>query len=381
MSLTTTAKTTKITFLSVIVFIIVYIFGKYIFVPMIKDTYLKAFPPKNPPNPIYGLLDPMEFEPQKILNTSAPTYTLFTKNGRLPTTLPNRATVYKYAAPTFSYEAGKKASADAAKLGFLDASLSTNLKGNEYRWIDAGTSANLFIDISTKELEMKMPAYSLLGAYIPGSINKVTGPSIAKTILQEIQRFGDPLYANGTQTTELGIIRNNKINYTAFQGEAEVARIDFFRDIDNFPIVGPVYKQGLIRMIVGTPDKDQIIKKSPYIYYNVREIKKESQATYPLLSINTAWEEVAKGNGVISHIRPNDQSVFDEYKPIRITEVLVTDIFLAYYDDTKAQPYLQPIYVFEGSYTGPDDTKGTIAIYYPAVSGEYVKKDTTEVLP
>jgi hypothetical protein len=209
----------------------------------------------------------------------------------------------------------------------------------------------------------------------------VTGPSIAKTILQEIQRFGDPLYIKGTQTTELGIVRSNKISYTAFQGEAEIARIDFFRSIGDFPIVGPIYKQGLIRMIVGIPSKDQIIKKSPYIYYNVREIEEKSQATYPLLSIYTAWEEVVKGNGVISHIRPNDQSVFDEYKPIRITEVLVTDIFLAYYDDTKAQSYLQPIYVFEGSYTGPDDTKGTIAIYYPAISGEYVKKDTTEVLP
>ncbi len=352
--------------------------GRYIFIPTLKTAYNRAFPPKNPPNPVYGLLDPIEFEPQRILNTTPPKYTLFTKDGRLPADLPNRATVYTYAQPAFSYEAGKRASADASKLGFSDATLSTSLKGNEYRWVDPATGASLFVDITTSELEMKIPAYSLFGAFKPGSINRVTGPSTAKSILQNIGRFWDPLYTSGTQTTEMGIVRNNGIVYTAFQGEAEVARVDFFRSVNNVPLVGPVYKEGLIRMVVAIPEKDQVIRRSPYIYYNVREIVQNSQATYPLLPIATAWEEVAKGEGVISFVRPGTQSVFDEYKPIRVSEVLITDIFLAYYDDTREQPYLQPIYVFEGSYTGPDNSKGGIAIYYPAVSGEWVKKEEVE---
>ena len=306
---------------------------------------------------------------------------MFTKDGKLPTDLPNRATVYEYATPPFSYEAGKRAAINAQTLGFSDDSLSTNLKGNEYRWVDATTGANLYINISNQNLEMKIPAHSLLGSYKPGSINKITGPSTAKAILQSIQRFEDPLYTSGTQSAELGMVRSGGINYTAFQREAEVARIDFFRFINKFLIVGPVYKEGLIRMIVGISDKEQVVKRSPYIYYNVREINQNSDATYPLLPVSIAWEEVSKGNGIISFVRPNNQSVFDEYKPVRITEVLITDIFLAYYDDTNVQPYLQPIYVFEGSYTGPDNTKGNIAIYYPAVSGEYVKKDVAETSP
>ncbi|MBP8960867.1 hypothetical protein KBG31_01425 [Patescibacteria group bacterium] len=379
MSLTTTAKNTKLAFWLTVTFVVVFLFGRYIFIPIAKDAYNKAFPPKNPPNPAFGLLEPLEFEPQKILNTTPPKFTLFTKDGRLPIDLPNRATVYTYAQPVFSYEAGKRASIDAGKLGFSDTSLSTSLKGNEYRWVDPATGASLFINTTTSELEMKVPAYSLFGSFKPGSINRVTAPSTAKNILQDIGRFWDPLYAEGTQTVEMGVIRNNGISYTAFQGEAEVARVDFFRSINNIPIVGPIYKEGLIRLIVGNPNKEDAIKRSPYIYYNVREIVQNSQATYPLLPISTVWEEVAKGNGVISFVRPATQSIFEEYKPIRITEVLITDVFLAYYDDSREQPYLQPIYVFEGNYTGPDNTKGNIAIYYPAVSGEYVKGTKSEV--
>jgi len=381
MSLTTTAKNTKLAFKLFLVFVVVYLLGRYFLLPIAKKTYLSFFPPKNPPNPIFGLLDQIEFVEQKTLG-DIPVYSLLTKGGKLPAELPNRARVYKYLPYPFSYSAGKSASTDASILGFSDESLSTNLKGDEYRWADPKTGATLDINITTKDLEMKVPGHSLVSTYNPGSINRITAPTIAKSLLQSIGRFNDPLYTNGTQTVELGVVRNGNIVYTSFQGEAEVARIDFFRSINNIPIVGPIHREGLIRMIVGIPEdtKDRklegvTVKKSPYIYYKVRGIEPVSQASYPLLPVSLAWTEVTKGNGVISRVKPANQSVFEEYQPVEISEILVTDIYLAYYDGAQNQPYLQPVYVFEGNYIGPGNTKGSISVYYPAISGEYVKQE------
>ena len=382
MSLTTTAKNTKIAFRGLIAFMIVYLLGAYFFMPSLKLAYRAIFPPKNPPNPIYGLLDPIQFTPKQVLNTTPPKYTLFTSTGKIPSDLPNKMTVYKYAKPSFSYEAGKRAGRDAADLGFPENALSTNLKGDEYGWMDPPTGASLRIEIDSFELELKTPVYSMAGIYTPGTINRTNAVALAKGTLQKINRFVDPLYAGGTQTVELGMVKNGRIAYTSFQGEAEVARVDFFRKIGDFPMVGPSHKEGLIKIYVGSPreskDNPQTILKHPYVYYNVREIEAQSAATYPIIPVNTAWEEVAKGNGVISHVKPNDLSPFEDYRPVKLTEILITDIFLAYYDDDEKQDYLQPIYVFEGNYIGTGSEKGNVSVYYPAVSGEWVKGTSTE---
>jgi len=372
MSLTTTSKNFKLGFLGLIVFIIVYIAGAFFLIPTAKDLYKSLFPPKNPPNPSFGILEPIQFETQNILNSEPPKYTLFTTDGKLPSNFPDRMTVYTYKKVSFSFEAGKKAAADARILGFEESDLATNLKGSEYRWIDAETGANLEINTDTENLVLETPEASLRGAYREGSMDKEKAKNVAKEVLRSVGRFSDPLYIKGNQTIDLGSYENGKIKYTAYSRDAEIGYVNFFRSIKNYPIVGPIYKQGLIRLYVGEKQVGNI-KRSPFISANIREINTQSNATYPLLPISVAWNEVINHRGVFSYIKPNIQSPFEKYKPIEIKEVLINDIFPAYYDDMEEQTYLQPIYVFEGNYIGPNNEKGSIAIYYPAISGEYIK--------
>ena len=382
MSLTTTAKNVKIGFVIFVAFIIVYLLGASLFVPALKGVYRAIFPPKNPPNPVYGRLEPLEFEPQRILNTSQPKYTLFTSNGKLPGDLPKRMTVYKYSGSAFSYQAGKDATDTAQILGFSQEDLATSLKGDIYKWVEPTTGANLEINIGTKEINLKTPNSSLVNVYKEGSMNRTVASTLAKEYLRNIGRFSDPLYLKGSQTVDLGTIENRKIEYTSYAGEAEIGYVNFFRSIEDFPIVGPKYDTGLIRIQVGKRknERDEVRKvlNHPYIYYNVKGIRSQSNATYPIIPVTTAWSQIIAGNGVISLVKPNDLSPFEEYTPVRIAEILINDIFLSYYDDTEVQPYLQPIYVFKGNYIGPNNEKGTIAIYYPAVSGEYVKSAQSE---
>jgi len=378
MNLTNTAKNVKLGFLGFVVFIIVYLFGAFFFVPTAKSLYKSLFPPKNPPNPAFGPLEPIQFEEQAILNTEAPKYTLFTTNGKLPTDFSDRMTVYTYKKPTFSFEAGKRASSDAQAVGFEEADLTTNLKGNEYRWVDAETGASLRINTETKNLTLETPEDSLRGAYAEGSMNKEKAREVAKNVLRSVGRFSDPLYVKGDQTMSLGSYENGEIKYTAYARDAEIGYVNFFRNIGKYQIVGSVYKQGLVRLYVGAGN--DVIKNNPLIYTNVREVNTQSNATYPLLPIGVAWSEVANNKGVISYVKPNTQSPFEDYKPIKVGEILINDIFLAYYDDAEEQPYLQPIYVFEGNYIGPNNEKGAVAIYYPAISGEYIKSDVSNSL-
>jgi len=371
MNLTTTAKNVKLGFFGFVVFIIVYLFGVFFFIPTAKNLYKSLFPPKNPPNPAFGALEPIQFESQSILNSESPKYTLFTTNGKLPSDFPDRMTVYPYKKPTFSFESGKEAASNARTVGFEEGDLTTNLKGIEYKWIDTETGANLTINTETKNLDLETPENSLRGIYTEGSMNKEKAREIAKEVLRSIGRFSDPLYVKGNQTMDLGSYENGEIKYTAYARDAEIGYVNFFRMVGKYRIVGPVYKQGLVRLYVGVGNS--AVTKNPCIHSNIREINTQSNATYPLLPINVAWGEVANNKGVISHIKPNTQSPFEDYKPVMVEEILINDIFLAYYDDTEEQTYLQPIYVFEGNYIGPNNEKGTVTIYYPAISGEYIK--------
>ncbi|MBD3366129.1 hypothetical protein GF360_02170 [candidate division WWE3 bacterium] len=384
MSLTTAAKTTKLAFVGIVVFILVYFMGAFFLAPAAKNAWKAMFPPKNPPNPAFGLLEPIQFEPQKILNTESPKYTLFTSDGKLPANLPQRMKVYKYIKTPFSYEAGKRAARNAETLGFSEDNLTTNLKGDVYTWVEPLTGANLTIDTNTQELNLRTPQTSLTGKYPEGSMDRTSAKAIAKNVLQNIGRFSDPLYLRGSQEVNLGSVENGVIEYTSYAGEAEIGMVEFFREIEDFPIVGPNHGRGLVRVYVGKKevDRDAVgnVLIHPHIEYNVREIQTQTRATYPVIPVGTAWNQVIQDNAVISYVKPNTQSPFQEYKPVEIAEILVNDISLAYYDDSEEQLYLQPVYVFEGNYIGPNNEKGSISLYYPAVSGEYVKQVESEPL-
>jgi len=70
---------------------------------------------------------------------------------------------------------------------------------------------------------------------------------------------------------------------------------------------------------------------------------------------------------------PANTSIFDKQAVPVVSEILVDNIYLAYYENTKDQTYLQPIYVFGAKYKSLGSQGGDMVIYLPAVSGEYVK--------
>lgn len=364
---------------------VVYIGGIVIFyyvlilviIPFAGTTLRAIFPEKDPPTIAYGILPPLEFIEKPISGTQR--YELNTPTGNLPNKLPTKMKVYKFKPVGFSYNAGKSAQNDAAYLGFTDADLITDLKGKTYRWRSLKTGGVLEIQIDTKKVSMNTNLLGKTYSYKAGALTDIMALTMANDMLESLTRTGES-YTNGDTTISKGKYVGNKLVQTEDRLDAQIYRIDYFRNIEDTKILGPDPKKGLLHVYLGI-DASQDTRKIdalqpgnfPMLDLNYAEIETDSKATYPLISVAQAWEAISTGNGIVANVTPKGANPFTDYVAVPVQDILVNDIYLAYYETPNAQKYLQPIYVFEGNYKTTGTQGGDITIYFPAVAGEYVQ--------
>ncbi len=346
--------------------------------PFVKDLYLKINPPKNPPTIAYGMLDPIEFIEKETTGTVREVV-LNTTSGGLPS-LPTQLPVYKYEKLEFSYQAGKDAQDHARKLGFTDDEQVTDLKGNLFSWKDKQTGAILEIEIHTKELRVQTNLANFQSLFSPGKITTASAEGQARRVLTGIDRLNNEQYSRETGKVSMAKFASGKLVKANSPFEAQLARVDFFRKVRDFPILGPDPKKGLLSVVVGVsigtgaPE----VLSNPIIDFHDWPLIEDENGTYPLITVQEAWNAVAnEKQGVIASVIPTDDSVFAEKPtPPRVDTVLINNIYLAYYDTEKRQNFMQPIYVFEGDYNVNGKPGGEITLYFPAVQGQYVKPVT-----
>jgi len=352
------------------IFVVAYYTWVFIIFPFGRGVVKMLFPPRNPPKPLYGKLEPLEFVEKPVEGT--PKYILNTKDGKLPRGLPNKMTVYKFKPPQFSYEAGKTARKDAAFLGFSDSDLITDLKGTSYKWRSLKTAGILEIYRDTKEILLITNLVSN-NLYLPkGYITKADAIEDAKNLFRALGRFDDSLYPAGYSVAYLGRIQGNKILETQNPSEAQFAQVHLFRNIENYKILGPDPRKGLLSATVGYLQKEASPLNYPTIEAYYWEIDATPEASYPIISVEQAWNAVAQGKGVISNVTPKEFNPYEGYGSTRIDEILINNIYLAYYETPKQQTYMQPIYVFDGNFRSSGTQGGATTVYFPAVTGEWV---------
>lgn len=358
----------------------VYYVAILVIIPGGRSTIRALFTKKEPPVTTYGLLDQLEFVEKRIGQTT-PEYVLNTKNGRLPTDLAVQLPIYKFKPIQYSYLAGKNAISDAARLGFEDKDLSSDLKGKIYVWRNSLTKSTLSIDLETRKLNLLTDLTGSGNKYAPGNISSQRAPIITSQILEDIYRFDDS-YAKGTQNVTLGSFQGNKIYETTDANrDAQLARVDYYRTINSYPIFGPDPSEGLIRVFVGNPSQGASPLKNPIVSVNYWEIIPQTKSRYPIIPVSEAWGAVRNGKAIISRVFQRGLNPFDSYVPIEVEKILIDNIYLGYYETPKYQTYLQPIYIFSGTYTTRGFPGGDITIYFPAVKGQYTKQNTTNTTP
>ncbi len=345
----------------------------YVIFPGSVALFKAIFVKKIPPNTIYNQLDQLEFVKKKINNEDI-TYTLNTTNAKLPTGFPYTMKVYKFKPSQYSYLAGKNASAEAAVLGFGDEDLRTDLTVTVYKWRNSRTMSNLSIDINSRELYLDTDLEGKNSTFEKINLDRNELINMGAGKMSEINRFNDGLYQTGNHKLKLGYYAGKKIYETDDIGQAQVALIDFYRSIEEFPILGPDPSKGLLRMIITNYSKTPNPLNNPFIEAHYWEIDTDTKATYPIITVQEAWKMVTEGKAVITQVTPRQSNPFEPYYPVSVEKVLIDNIYLAYYETPKLQTYLQPIYVFSGKYTTRGTEGGDITLYFPAITGEWTKQ-------
>ena len=268
---------------------------------------------------------------------------------------------------------GKLAKSSASYLGFSDSDLTTDLKGDIYKWKDITTGSTLEIRIKTKEMLLQTPIAEKAALFTKGNLTYSWALESANSMLKATNRFSDPAYASGYQTVKLGKYIESTVAESPDQKDAQIAQVNFFRNIEKYPVYGPDPKRGLLYALIAIPTSGTGPLRFPIVEAYYWELESKSMATYPLIPLTTAWQSVSEGKGIIVSVVPKNKSPFEDYQPVRLENILINDVYLAYYETPEFQKYLQPIYVFQGNYTTIGTQGGDIMLYFPALSGEYVQ--------
>ena len=115
--------------------------------------------------------------------------------------------------------------------------------------------------------------------------------------------------------------------------EANFLRVDIFRaDKDELPFVATDGLRSPVNLTFsGVTDRNKRIIELNYQYSRILD---EDFATYPLKTSDAAWAELQQGGGFIS------QKAGDE--------VVIREVYMAYYESSEPQQFLQPVFTFEG---------------------------------
>lgn len=359
MTLTEVARLTKTSSVVAVFLLILIMVGP----PSFRRIRNSFFPPQTPPPEVaFGKLPALSVPNLPLKEGATPEYILDTKTGRLPKNLPDRLKVYKITPSAPSPLSGERAKELAAKLGFRGDP--QRLSSNEYRWEDSKKKRSLNVDITTGHFSLETDITQLTDLSLGSPPTTASAVERAKNFLQNLGLLsGD--YAEGRQETAYLKVEGETLRKVQSLSEAHLTRADFFRQIEEQPILGPRPYEGLINVILSEAD-------NPFVLYHYWPLDAEQGSTYPLKVPAQVWKELAEGQARVVFLGPLKGDPYTSYAPLEPETVYVREIYLAYFDSEKLQDFLQPVYVLEGLGVTPQKQQLKYIAYIPAVSGDWV---------
>lgn len=313
-------------------------------------TYWKALHPDPPPPPDvkFGKLPKLVF-PQK---ESIPMqYSLETRTGGIPATLPTQFRVYFMPIKKPSLLAYDAAKAVATRLDFISEPL--KLSEDTYRWDSSQPIPSTFtINVITGAFVLNRMWQIDPGYSSPNLIfNDEQAEDRVLNILARLDLLPADIKEGEVTMNELKADKD-QIVAAVSRSQAHFIRVNLYRKpIEETPVVYPKSDRGPISVILAMQrDED---KQYVNIDYNYYPVDLETSAVYPIISGQEAWKRLQNGGGYIVNVKQN------------VATTTVREVTLEYYDSEEPQQYLQPVYVFRGD----NDFVG----YVPAVSDAWVE--------
>jgi len=302
-------------------------------------------------------------------------YSLETATGELPT-FPDRIEVLAFKEPVPSLLGEQRAKELAKGLDFAgEGELSEDKQFIVFE--DAGDKRTLTVDLTTQHFILITDPKHIQETIPKGSA--LSSADAVKEAQEFLKRNGlmKGGFDVGVQTTQVHRIVNGEVENALSVSDGQFTRVDFFRTLtdisaDSFSMLPPNPKIGLIQIWI-TSGLNPVVNNVLAASYIVWELDKETAETYPLRPVSAAWEEVKEGQG-FAEILVEGSSPLDTYSTLNIGSISVREVWLAYFDDSSFQKYLQPIYVFSGSATTNDGREAEFTAYRPAIADEWIQE-------
>ncbi|MBI2268119.1 MAG: hypothetical protein HYU80_01570 [Candidatus Blackburnbacteria bacterium] len=309
------------------------------------STYRHFFPaPPPPPEVRFKKLPAIVFTPKPGLPTFS--YSLQTPTGELPK-FSSQATVHFMPTPQTSFLNLDEASRIAKYLGFPKEV--TALSDVTYRFQHPTVPSVLDINIVNRTLSLSYNLNQdteLLNLH-PKSTEDAS--QSARSFLNSASLLAQDL-VQGRQTFEFLRSAPEALETVSSISQANFVRVNFWRqDYNNLPILTPKIDRSTVWLLVsGETYGPRQIVAGEYHYF---PISQEQKSTYPIKTVQTAWEELTSGKALIISAPPTGGNI-----PIR-------RVYLAYYDSGTPQQFLQPVFAFEGD--------NNFRSFIPAITPEY----------
>lgn len=314
--------------IGIVAFIIVRIlFG--IFLDYLRTT----FPPVVKPNNLFGRLPAIQF-PQSASPSAEITFKLQTISGTVPEA---SSTARVFFMPKGRANLLSLSSAQSI-VGELDFTTSPRqLTETGYEWIDIRNPLrSINMDIVSRQFTLTYLFQHDLTLFITGAVPTPQQASTeALDLLKNTSVQISDINVSNPNFQYLKLV-GNRLSQTTSQSQADAIQIDFFRvPYDRIPIVTDKPGVGNVQFIFSGTRQNG--KRILYAKNNHWPVEFSSPAIYKLKTSTEAWTEFLSGKGFIATL-PASQK----------TEIAITNVYLAYYDSSLPQIYMQPVFVIEG---------------------------------
>lgn len=288
-------------------------------------------PPPTPPTYGFGLL-PAPVFPTQSAEKRPQTFTLDTVGKALPD-YGIKANVYFMPTAQASLLAVDRAKEQASALGFILAP--EKVSNSLYRWRRTDPlSSTLEIDVVNGSLNMRADWASSVDLL---SQKEIPQPKQLDAELRALLRTADLLSTDiATATPTITYVRaiGSELRPAVSVSDADFVQIDIFRITPhNFPILTAEKGRAPVRILLSGSRRQG--ERLIGLEFNLFPVLWTSPETYPLQSADLALQALRAGGGHVS-------------SPITKDTAVIRNVYLAYYEPTTPQNYLQPIYVFEG---------------------------------
>ncbi len=310
-----------------------------------KAIYLRIRPPPPPPPTVaYGKLPALHFGTQ---DDYKPSYKLETVNGTLPA-LEKVGKVYVVEVNKSRLLELERVKAKAKSLGFTNELEEINEQ--TFKFTHPTNSSTLVVDVIYNTYKYQYP-WTLDQALYSGRAVPSNDQAFleAKAFWQTLGLLPSDLAEGKPQFAYFAAQPPQMIPVESLS-EANFTRVDLFRaDLDKLPVVTTAGSNSPVNVIFsGISDRGKRVVEASYTYSKIID---GGFATYPLKTVDQAWNELQESHGYVVKKAGS--------------QVVVRKIYLAYYESATPQEFIQLIYVFEGD--------GGYVAYIPAIDPGFVE--------